>query len=86
MISMLIPSFIIGINAQITEQQQQSFIEKAFPQKYSCSVFESTNLVILGFFGSDSELCSEYAKSIVTLKSNGFHIAAANNYLIFMEK
>jgi hypothetical protein len=83
---MLIPCYFVGVNAQITEQQQQSFIEKAFPQKYSCSVYESTNFVILGFFGSDSELCREYAISIQTLKSEGFHIAAANNYLLFMEK
>jgi hypothetical protein len=73
-----------GVNAQITEQQQQSFIEKS--HTYRCSVYESTNFVILKFFESDTELCGEYVKSIEILKSNGFHIAAANNFLLFMEK
>jgi hypothetical protein len=73
-----------GVNAQLTEQQQQSFIEKS--HTYSCSVYESTNFVILRFFESDTKLCSECVKSIEILKSNGFHIAAANNFLLFMEK
>ena len=84
--SMLIPSLFFDVNAQITEQQRRSFVEKALPHTYSCSVYESTNFVILSFFDSESKSCDEYVKSIETLKSNGFHIAAANNYLLFMEK
>jgi len=73
-----------GVNAQINEQQQQAFIARS--QLYSCSVYESTNFVILTFFESESKICGDYVKSIETLESKGFHIAAANNVLLFMEK
>src|SRR5574342_362147 len=72
------------INGQFTEEQKQQIIEKS--HTYPCTVYESTSFVIIRFLNSDNTLCNEYVKSIETLKSQGFHIAAANNMLLFMEK
>lgn len=83
----LFPALLMGVNGQFSEQQKQSLIEKS--QAYSCSVYESTNFVILRFFETDSpnpKACDGYVQSKEVLKSNGFHIAAANDYLLFMEK
>jgi len=72
------------IYGQFTEEQKQQLIEKS--HTYGCTVYESSSFVIIRFLNSDNTLCSEYVQSIETLKSKGFHIAAANDLLLFMEK
>jgi len=78
-------SMPLSLYAQFSEQQKQQLIEQS--HSFECSVYESTNFVILRFVEADgSGPCEQYVKSMELLKSQGFHIAGINDYLIFMEK